>query len=83
MSTELENLLRDVLAPLVEADGGSIELVSATATEVVVRLGRACAGCPGAPYTTTHVVEPAIRRIAGAEVAIRFERAPANVATSP
>lgn len=76
MLEKAERVLADVLRPLIEADGGAIELVSATQAEVVVRLLGACAGCPGAPYTTAQVVEPVLRRELGAEIRVRIERAP-------
>jgi len=75
-----EQVIRDILRPLVEADGGAIELVDVRDGdgEVVVRLYAACAGCPGAPYTTAHVVEPALKRALGDHIQVRIERAPSK-----
>lgn len=78
MLEKAARVISEVLRPLIEADGGSIELVSATDVEVVVRLYGACAGCPGAPYTTSQVIEPAIKRGLGPDVRVRIERAPAT-----
>ena len=75
MLEEAERVVSEVLRPLIEADGGAIELVSATDVEIVVRLYGACAGCPGAPYTTAQVVEPVLRRELGPDVRVRIERA--------
>ncbi|MFW6067399.1 MAG: NifU family protein [Myxococcota bacterium] len=63
MHDRVQQVLDEIIRPLVEADGGTIELRSATPEEVVVHLSAACAGCPGAHYTRTHVVEPALRRV--------------------
>jgi Fe-S cluster biogenesis protein NfuA len=73
MSSPLEALLQDVLAPLIEADGGRIELVSADDARVVFRLSGGCAGCPGVQYTRGHVIAPAVRRALGSEVEVVVE----------
>jgi Fe-S cluster biogenesis protein NfuA len=43
--------------PLLQADGGDIELVSVDDGVVKVRLRGACAGCPGAQMTLRMAVE--------------------------
>lgn len=55
-------ICRDVLAPLVRADGGEIYLVSAAADDVHLHLTGACAGCPGASITRDRMLEPALAR---------------------
>jgi Fe-S cluster biogenesis protein NfuA len=49
----------DTIRPLLQADGGDIELVSidAEAGKVFVRLQGACKGCPGAAMTLKMGVE--------------------------
>ncbi len=54
---------RDVLAPLVRADGGEIYLVSAAAEDVHLHLTGTCAGCPGASITREKMLEPALMRV--------------------
>ncbi len=53
-------VIEDALArirPILQRDGGDIELVDVTDDKVVqVRLQGHCAGCPGARMTLTHVV---------------------------
>jgi Fe-S cluster biogenesis protein NfuA len=36
-------------------------LVESTAEEVHIHLAGACAGCPGAQFTTERIIEPALR----------------------
>jgi len=57
-------LCRDVLSPLVVADGGLMFVVKATAEEVHLHLTGTCAGCPGASHTRDGVIAPAIRTVA-------------------
>ena len=59
----VEKLCRDVLAPLVHADGGVLFLVSVSTEDVHVHLGGACAGCPGAAITRERMLEPALKSI--------------------
>ena len=57
-------LCRDVLSPLVVADGGVMFVVKATTEEVHLHLTGTCAGCPGASHTRDGVIAPAIRTVA-------------------
>ena len=74
MQEQIETLLEEVLRPLVEADGGSIELVEFSEDRVVFRLGGACSGCPGLVYTEGDVLAPAVRSILGDEVGVEVVR---------
>jgi Fe-S cluster biogenesis protein NfuA len=56
-------MCREILAPLVEADGGQMYLVSVGADEVHVHLAGTCAGCPGAALTRDRLLEPAFASI--------------------
>jgi len=47
----------DEIRPLLQADGGDIELVGIEGGTVKVRLRGACAGCPGAQMTLKMAVE--------------------------
>lgn len=52
----------DQIRPILQRDGGDIELVELTDDNVVkVRLKGHCAGCPGARMTLTHVVQQIIQ----------------------
>jgi Fe-S cluster biogenesis protein NfuA len=61
---EILKMCREILAPLVQADGGEMYLVTADADEVHIHLAGTCAGCPGATHTRDRVLEPAIASIA-------------------
>jgi Fe-S cluster biogenesis protein NfuA len=59
----LKKVLREVLAPLIEADGGVLYLVAADKKQVSVHLGGSYSGCPGTTLTAEQVLEPAIRTV--------------------
>lgn len=59
----LLRVCRDVIHPLVQADGGEIHLVSLVEGEIALHLSGACAGCPGVELTSRRVIEPALRAI--------------------
>ena len=54
-------LCKEVLAPLVEADGGEMYLVSATAEDIHIHLAGTCSGCPGATFTGDKILAPALQ----------------------
>lgn len=59
----LTKVSREVLAPLVAADGGVMYLVKASAEEVHFHLTGTCAGCPGASLTRDGMIVPAVRTV--------------------
>lgn len=65
-------LINEIIRPLVEADGGEIDLVSASNGTVVIRLSGTCAGCPGRSYTTLGVIEPLLRSVLGDSISIQY-----------
>ncbi len=67
---EVEKLIAEYLRPLIEADGGRIELIEVAESRIVLRLSGACGGCPGKPYTLSRIVEPALRRALGQDIEI-------------
>ena len=67
MSTEYEaalRIVREVLAPLIRADGGSLYVLSGPENSVRLHLSGRYAGCPGNTLTRRRVIEPALRRVA-------------------
>lgn len=65
MREQIERAIADYIRPLVEADGGEIHVLDVSEGRVVVGLSGACAGCPGRPYTTAGIIEPALRKVLG------------------
>lgn len=63
-------MIADLIRPLIEADGGRVELVEASEDRVVIELSGTCSGCPGQPYTVARVIEPVLQRALGAHVAV-------------
>ncbi len=51
---------RDLVVPLVNADGGNVYLVSMSANVVHIHLSGTCAGCPGAQMTRERLIEPVV-----------------------
>ncbi len=72
---QLIDLCRDVLAPLLRADGGDLYIVSASDDSLALHLAGTCSGCPGAPTTIRSLIEPAVRTVS---VAVRV-----SVTTGP
>jgi Fe-S cluster biogenesis protein NfuA len=56
MKERVEAVIEEI-RPLLQADGGDIELVGVEEGVVKVRLRGACAGCPGAAMTLKMAVE--------------------------
>jgi Fe-S cluster biogenesis protein NfuA len=56
---QILKMCREILAPLIQADGGEMYLVSVGVEEVHVHLAGTCAGCPGASLTRDRLIEPA------------------------
>ncbi len=77
MSTKREQIdamVDEVLRPLLERDGGGIEVEAYEGAVLTLRLTGAIAGCPGTPYVKRHVIEPAIRRAVGPDVEVVYQR---------
>jgi Fe-S cluster biogenesis protein NfuA len=68
---KVEAALREYVAPMLEADGGTVELIEVDDELIVLRLSGQCAGCPGQPYTLAGVVEPVLQRALGRPVRVQ------------
>jgi Fe-S cluster biogenesis protein NfuA len=67
MAASIDQLLkvcREVIAPLVRADGGELYVVAVEPDHLTLHLAGTCAGCPGAVLTTRGVIEPAVHAVA-------------------
>ncbi len=61
---DVMHVLRNVIAPLVEADRGEIFLVSSDGNRLAVHLSGRLAGSPGNGLFCRRILEPAIHSIA-------------------
>jgi Fe-S cluster biogenesis protein NfuA len=61
ISIERVQSVLDKIRPLMQADGGDIELVSVSGNSASVRLTGMCSGCPSAHLTLHMGVEVALR----------------------
>jgi Fe-S cluster biogenesis protein NfuA len=61
---EIVRVAREVLAPLVQADGGDLYLVSVEETGVSLHVTGRFAGCPGNTLVRRRVLEPPLTAIA-------------------
>jgi NifU-like protein len=70
MEDRAKKLVDEVLAPLIKADGGEIELVGVVDKRVLVRLSGAYSGCPSRSFTLSRVIEPLFKKWLGDEVRV-------------
>jgi len=61
LEAKAKQMIDEVVRPLIQVDGGQIELVSVTEARMVVRLAGRYLGCPGRPYVL-QIVERAARK---------------------
>lgn len=75
MHDEIITVIRDVLAPMVVADGGRLYVLQADSERVSLHLAGRFAGCPGNQVATRRIIQPAIKAVApGAEVTVTWGR---------
>jgi NifU-like protein len=58
---KIEKLLDDYLRPMVQKDGGDLELIDIKDTTVYIELRGACAGCAGAGQTLKFLIEKTLK----------------------
>jgi NifU-like protein len=58
---KIEKLLDEYLRPMVQKDGGDLELIDIKDTAVYVELRGACAGCAGAGQTLKYLIERTLK----------------------
>ncbi|MEM9188077.1 MAG: NifU family protein [Myxococcota bacterium] len=68
---EIEELLVAVARPLIEADGGTLEVLSLDGDQLTVQLGGSYRGCPGLPVVRASVLEPLASRAAGRPIRVK------------
>lgn len=62
LKQRVAHLLREEVAPTLQMDGGSIEVVAVEDGVVQVRLGSVCGGCPGTIHAVIMGLEEELRR---------------------
>lgn len=62
MREKVEQAIEEI-RPLLQADGGDVELVDYTDGIVKVKLKGACDGCPGAMYTLKNGIEQRLKTL--------------------
>ena len=74
MREAVQQVIDDVLNPLLQNDASSIELLGVSEDEVTVRVtGRAAFGV-GAELVRTGIIEPALRKVVGDKCAIHIKK---------
>jgi Fe-S cluster biogenesis protein NfuA len=61
---QLLKVMKEVVAPLIRADGGEVYVIAVEANHLSLHLAGRYAGCPGAPLVVRGIIEPAIRAVA-------------------
>jgi Fe-S cluster biogenesis protein NfuA len=61
---EILKVVREVVAPLVHADGGRVYVVQAAEDAVSLHLTGRFSGCPGNTLATRRILEPALLAVA-------------------
>ena len=61
MKEKVQNVINKI-RPMLQADGGDVELVDCVEGVVTVRLKGACAGCPMSQMTLRNGIERAIKQ---------------------
>lgn len=71
----VERVLGELIRPLIEADGGDVTLTSIDANksplEIVLTVGGSYRGCPGTPFVSRGVIEPALSKALATQVRVR------------
>jgi NifU-like protein len=58
---DVENTIEKLIRPLLQADGGDIEIVDIKDQLIYVKLEGACSGCPGSTATLKRLVEQTLK----------------------
>lgn len=75
MQDEILTVIKEVLAPMVAADGGRLYVIQADSKQVALHLAGRFSGCPGNQVTTRRVIQPLIAAVAPhAELTVTWGR---------
>jgi len=71
---DVQEIVDEVLAPLLQADGGSVEIIDVSDERVKLKLTGAAAVCSGGRFTQVGVIEPLLRTALGPQVRIEVQK---------
>lgn len=71
---DIQAIVDEVLAPLLEADGGSVEIIDAGDECVKLKLTGSASTCTGGRFTQVGVIEPLLRTVLGPKVRIEVQK---------
>jgi Fe-S cluster biogenesis protein NfuA len=75
MQDEILTVIKEVLAPMVAADGGRLYVIQADSKQVSLHLAGRFSGCPGNQVTARRVIQPVIAAVApNAELMVTWGR---------
>jgi len=66
----VQEVIDKEIKPLLEQDGGSIELVDIQGNKIIVRLQGRCSTCPSAGVTLKRTVEDKLREFVSPDLAV-------------
>ncbi len=67
---KVQQVIDNEIKPMLEQDGGSIELINVDGANVLVKLKGRCATCPTASVTLKHVVQDKLREFVAKELTV-------------
>lgn len=67
---KIQQILDTEIKPMLEKDGGSLELVDLSGNKVKVRLQGHCSNCPSADVTLRYVVQDKLRELLSSELTV-------------
>ena len=69
-TTSVQEVIDKEIRPLLEHDGGSIELVDLNGNNVIVRLTGRCSSCPSAGVTLKYTVQDKLREFVSSDLTV-------------
>ena len=67
---KVQDIIDNDIRPMLEQDGGSIELVDLNGNTVIVRLKGRCAACPNSMMTIRNTVEAKLKKYVSNELTV-------------
>lgn len=91
MRHDVDRIVGEILQPLLEADGGGVEVESVVEStvdggplvDVVLHLTGSFRGCPSTPLVQRSVIEPALRKGLGVPVRVKITPVPSIRPSAP